>query len=113
MIQLVFLLFTSNSGGEASNIVLFSMAMSFINLTASICGDDAQMLQISFSGKNVWGDSVRMQFIALYAFRILGITSELILYAMLWYCVSGFACIAVLLVDLAVAVAQYLGSKQL
>ena len=109
---MVYLLFTSDSGG-VSELVVFSATISFINLTASISGDDAKMLKIAFSGKWNNGESQRGQFVALYAFRILEISSKLLLYALLWYCVSGFACTGVLLVDMAAALTMYWTTKQL
>ena len=111
LFQLVYLLHVGSNG---SDIILFSPLLSFVNLTASICSDDAKLFGIGFSTKNKWsGDSTRTEFLALYAFRTLEIPSKLLLYALLWYCVSGSACAAVVLVDLMVAVALFWNTKQL
>ena len=115
----MYLLHTSGNGDGVSGLVLFSALMSFINLTASICGDDSKLLKIGFSvtkrSRRKRGTLVltRMQFLALYAFRILEIPSKLLLYALLWYCVSGFACAVVLLIDVAVGLVMYSKTKQL
>eukprot|EP01083_Nonionella_stella_P246596 855939_1 len=95
VIQLVYLLATKNK----SPMVITSTVLSFINLTLSICGDDAKMLSVQF------GD---IKWMLLYIFRILDVPSKLLFYVFGWVFVSGYLAFGMVLLDTLIGIGIYM-----
>eukprot|EP01083_Nonionella_stella_P008905 25796_1 len=98
MIQVIYLLKTE----EFIGIIALSSALSFINLTLAIIGDDKQLLQITkFSAKAI----------RLYLFRVLDVPSSILLYAFTWHFINGYVTAALLMIDVIVAIYCFVKTK--
>eukprot|EP01084_Bolivina_argentea_P145985 255753_1 len=90
VIQTIYLLKT----GDGSWIIYVSSALSFINLTLNVIGDDKNFLEIEWKTFNYFRRTELSiaPFIFLYFFRICDVPSKILSYILFWYLASGVAC---------------------